>query len=150
MARRPPSEPPIEKEWTPESIRVGLRKIWRRLADVEAFDPQKITRQLDPQVTALETSLREMLADVFGANGRSYRNYQSAAALDTAGINMNGTPLHRVIEGLVFGKERSITVLNGAIKFLEEKMQDDFPGEPLDRVALSARSMAASSGRGGI
>jgi hypothetical protein len=116
------------------------------MTDVEALDPQKVTRQFDPQVTGLETSLRETLADVFGPNSRSYRNYQPAASLDTAGVNMNGTPLQRVIEGLVHGKERSITLLNGAIRFFEEKMQDDFPGEPLDQVALSGRTIAAANG----
>jgi hypothetical protein len=136
-----------EKEWTPESIRGALRKVRRRLADVEAFDPQKVTRQFDPAVTSLEISIRAMLADVFGANGRPYRSYQPAATLDMAGVNMNGTPLHEVIEGLVRGKERSITLLNGAIRFFEEKMQDDFPGEPLDQVALSARTLAAGGGR---
>jgi hypothetical protein len=148
MARKPP-EPPSEREWTPESIRASLRKIRRRLADVEAFDPQKITRQFDPLVTGLETSIRETLAEVFGPNSRSYRNYQLATALDTAGFNSNGTPLHRVIEGLVHGKERSITLLKGAIQFFEEKMEDDFPGEPLDQVALSARTAIMATGGAG-
>jgi hypothetical protein len=147
MARNPkPPEEPEEMLWTPESIRGAIRKLRRRLSDVEAFDPQKVTRQFDPQVTALETSIRETLADVFRPNSRSYRNYQSAASLDTAGINMNGTPLHRVIEGLVRGKERSITLINGAIRFFEEKMEDDFPGEPLDQVALSGGIMMAARG----
>jgi hypothetical protein len=146
MARRPPSEPPGEKEWTPESIRGAVRKIRRRLADVEAFEPQKVTKQFDPEVTALQISIRELLADVFGSNSRSYRSYQSAGELDTAGVNINGTPLHRVIEGLVHGKDRSITLLKSAIRFFDEKMLDDFPGEPLDQVALSAKTTIMSPG----
>jgi hypothetical protein len=148
MARKPPSEPPPEKEWTPESIRGALRKVRRRLTDVEAFDPQKVTRQFDPAVTSLEISIGEMLADVFGANGRSYRSYQPAATLDMAGLNMNGTPLHEVIDGLMRGKEQSITLLNGAIRFFEEKMQDDFPGEPFDQAALSGSTVIASTASG--
>jgi hypothetical protein len=147
MARTPRSpDKPEEKAWTPETIRSAIRKLRRRLEDVEAFDPQIVTRQFDPQVTGLETSLRETLADVFGRNSRSYRNYQLAASLDTAGVNLNGTPLHRVIEGLAHGKERSITLLKGAIRFFEEKMSDDFPGEPLDQVALSARTAIMATG----
>jgi hypothetical protein len=134
MARTPRTQDdPEQKAWTPELLRIDLRKLRRRLAEVERFDPQKITQQFDPLVTALETQLRETLSDVFGRS-RSYRNYQSAASLDTAGINMNGTPLHRVIEGLVHGRARSIELLRGAIRSLEEKMEDDFPGEPLDQV----------------
>jgi hypothetical protein len=94
----------------------------------------------------LETSIKETLADVFGRNGRSYRAYQSAGALDTAGVNMNGTPLREVIAGLIRGRERAISLLQTAIRSFEEKMQDDFPGEPLDQVALSGRTIAAASG----
>jgi hypothetical protein len=149
MARKQPG-PPAEKDWTPESIRVALRKIRRRLTDVEAFDPQTVTRQFDSQVTGLEVSLREMFADVFGHDTPSYRNYQRGAALDTAGFNSNGTPLREVIDGLEAGKIRSITFLKAAIRFFEEKMEDHFPGEPLDQVALSGRSTMMSAGRGGI
>ncbi|SRR6266404_2895168 len=146
MARKPAPEPPAEKVWTPDLIRAGMRKLRRRLNDVEAFDPQTVTRQFDPKVTGLETSIREMLADVFGPNTRSYRNYQLAASLDTAGVNSNGTPLYEVVDGLVHGKARAITLLQGAIRFFEEKMEDDFPGEPLDQAALSATTTAALAG----
>jgi hypothetical protein len=68
-----------------------------------------------------------------------------------AGISINAPPaLHKVIAGLVQGKERSIALLNGAIRFFEEKMQDDFPGEPLEQVALSARTTIANSGMGSL
>ena len=149
MAKGPRTpEQPEERVWTPESIRSSLRKLRRRLAEVEAFDPQKVTRQFDPQVTSLETQLRETLSDVYGRNSQSFRSYQSAASLDTAGINMNGTPLHRVIEGLVHGRARSIEMLRSALLLLEEKMEDDFPGEPLEQVALSARTAITSTGGG--
>jgi hypothetical protein len=36
-----------------------------------SVQPAKVTRQFDAQVTALETSIRETLADVFGPNSRS-------------------------------------------------------------------------------
>ena len=52
----------------------------------------------------------------------------------------------KYIDGLAHGKERSINLLKSAIRFFEEKMEDDFPGEPLDQVALSARTTIASTG----
>jgi hypothetical protein len=150
MAKTPRTpEQPEEKVWTPELIRSSLRKLRRRLAEVEAFDPQKVTRQFDPQVTVLEAQLRETLSDVYGRNSQSFRIYQSAASLDTAGINMNGTPLHRVIDGLVHGRARSIELLRSALRLLEEKMEDDFPGEPLDQVALSASTAITLTGGAG-
>src|SRR5258706_9039710 len=141
MARKPAPEPPA-KAWTPDSIRAAMRKLRRRLTDVEAFNPQQAKWPSDPQVSALEISLRETVADVFGRNSRSYRNYQLAASLDTNGGKMDG----KYIDGLAHGKERSINLLKSAIRFFEEKMEDDFPGEPLDQVALSARTTIASTG----
>jgi hypothetical protein len=146
MARKP--REPVEPEqprWTPTSIRTALRKLRRRLTETEAFDPQAVKDRRDPQVDALETTIRETLADVFGRNSGSYRSYQSAATIDTAGINMNGTPHHEVIAGLVHGRERSIKMLQTAIRSLEEKMQDDFPEEPLDQTELSGSAFALSS-----
>jgi hypothetical protein len=146
MARKPSAEPLEEKTWTPESIRSAVRKIRRRLTDVEAFDPQTVTHRLDPRVNGLETSVRATLGDVFGENSHSYRNYQSAAALDTAGIYQNNPPLPKGIAGLEDGKKRSITLLNGAIRFLEEKLADDFPGEPpVDEVLPQGKATTASA-----
>jgi hypothetical protein len=149
MARDTTHAPP-EKEWTPESIRVALRKLRRRLTEVEAFDPSTVTRSYDPKATSLETRLRDTLSDVFGNNTSLYRNYELAASLHTSARRLNETPLPVVIQGLMHGKERSISRLKSAIQLFEEKMQDDFPGEPLDQVALSARTAIMSTGSAGI
>jgi hypothetical protein len=137
MAQRP-HEPPAEKKWTPDTIQGAVRKLRRRLTDVEAFDPQKVHDRFDPAITSLEISIREMLTDVFGPNSRSYRNYSSAATLDTAGQSLGVIATPRMREGLEQGKERSITLLKGAIRNFEEKMQDDFPGERFDEESLNA------------
>jgi hypothetical protein len=155
MARKPTQEPVAEKEWTPESIRAAVRKVRRTLTDVEAFDPKKVTRQFDPTVSSLQISIRQMVTDVFGHDSRLYRDYQSAAALDMAGINVGGTSLPKVIQGLEQGKERSITLLKSAIKFFERKMEDDFPGEAIEsdpRIARAgiAQAGAAMAGYGGV
>src|SRR5258708_2399674 len=107
MARRPAAEPP-EKDWTPDSIRVAVRKLGRRLADVEAFDPQQVSRRFDPVTTSLEASIGETLVDVFGPHSSSFRNYQLSSSLDTARHNVNGVPHREVFEGLIHGRERAI------------------------------------------
>lgn len=132
MAKNPE---PREQDWTPDSIRLAAKKLRRRLADVEAFDPSKVTARRDPALRSLETAIAETLVDVFGANTGSLRRYQSAANLDTAGINLNGTPFHEVMDGLVHGKARALELLNGAIRMLSEKLEDDFPGEPFETVS---------------
>jgi hypothetical protein len=132
MAKPPPQ--PAERQWTRDDIRIAMRKIERRLSDVDSFDPSKIRTRQDPNIRVLEAAIKETLAEIFGPNSRTFRTYSAAATLDTAGINMNGTPHHEVIAGLVHGKERSITLLKGAIRFFEEKIEDDFPAEHDNRV----------------
>ena len=82
MARNP--QPTPEKEWTPDSLRIAMRKLRRRLVDVQAFDPQTVPRRYDPGVIALETSIRETLTDVYGENSGSFGNYRPAADIDAA------------------------------------------------------------------
>jgi hypothetical protein len=59
---------------------------------------------------------------------------------------MNGTPFDEVMDGLVHGKDRAQELLRGAIRMLTEKMEDDFPGEPIDQVTLAARTAISSIG----
>jgi uncharacterized protein (TIGR02391 family) len=77
------------------------------------------------------------LAEAFGRGTPTYKNYSSAAELDTAGINYAyGTPLHEVIEGLQRGKATAIGLLNQAISSLQEKL--DEIGEPSNDPAAKA------------
>ena len=80
-----------------------------------------------------------VLVDVFGRNSSSYRNYLPATSIDTAGVNMNGTPHHEVVQGLAHGKARSITLLTGAIRFFEEKNAGRLPW----RTVRSSRAVGA-------
>jgi hypothetical protein len=76
----------------------------------------------------LETSIAEALSLTFGHETPTRRLYEPAANLDTAGHNMNGTPRHEVIAGLVRGKQRALVLLNQAIKSLEEQITDQSEG----------------------
>ena len=160
MAKGMEPSRPAEGESTLADIHLAMRRLQRRISDVEKFDPTKVRSQQDPNIRALEAAIKETLSEIFGPNSRTYRSYAAAATLDTAGLNMNGTPLDEVIEGLVRGKERSLTLLNGAIRLFEEKIEDilpaatsadDVPASAESRtdgqVALSATTAIHTSGR---
>src|SRR5947207_2020181 len=117
--------PPEEKHLTTAEMHLAIRRLERRIADLEAFDPTQIGLQQDPKILELEAAIKETLSDVLGHNTRSYRTYMAAAALDTAGLNSNGTPLREVIEGLVRGKERSLSLLRRAVRSFKERIEDD-------------------------
>jgi hypothetical protein len=99
----------------------GVRRLNSRLRDVRAFEPDEIADPQDPKIRALEALIKETLADVFGPNSRTFRSFAPAATL---GLNANGTLLGEVIEGLVRGKDRSITLLEQVVRLLEERIEE--------------------------
>jgi predicted nucleotide-binding protein len=123
MAKQP--SPPAERILTPAQMRLAIARFNRRITDLEAFDPTKVTDRRDPNITALAGSIGEALTETYGENTSAFRRYGAAAALDTAGYNMNGTRHSAVIEGLIRGKQRAIVLLEGAIRAFEEKLSYD-------------------------
>ena len=80
----------------------------------------------------------ESLSEVFGHDTTEYQRYARAADLDTAGMNMNGTPHAEVIEGLIRGKDRAIALLERAIQSFEEKIAEEEHGP--DHLARERRA----------
>jgi uncharacterized protein (TIGR02391 family) len=118
---------------TREHIDRAVARFRRRLEELAPFSPDAIRDRSDPSITTLEVSIEEALADALGRGTPSYKNYAPAAELDTAGFNLNGTPLPEIIEGLRRGKSRSVALLTRAISSLEEKlseMEEPKPDEP--------------------
>jgi hypothetical protein len=139
---------PSNKQPTLSEMHLAIRQLNRRIVDIEAFDPIAVTAQRDPKIVELEAAIKETLSEVFGRNTSSYRTYMAAAVLDTAGLNLNGTPLHEVIEGLAHGKERSLSLLKRAVRSFQEKIEDD-PDYHNAR-AGTAMAGAAMAGYGGV
>jgi predicted nucleotide-binding protein len=131
MARRPP-DLPKDVQLTPQQIRAAISRFERRIKEVEAFEPEKVTDRRDPQIDALEAAIGEALTEAFGEETPMRQRYSAAASLDTAGINMNGTPHHEVIDGLIYGKRRALTLMNQAIRSLEEGLADYVPVEQVE------------------
>jgi predicted nucleotide-binding protein len=131
MARRPP-DLPKDVQLTPQQIRAAISRFERRIKEVEAFEPEKVTDRRDPQIDALEAAIGEALTEAFGEETPIRQRYSAAASLDTAGISMNGTPHHEVIDGLIYGKRRALTLMNQAIRSLEERLADYVPVEQVE------------------
>jgi uncharacterized protein (TIGR02391 family) len=105
-----------------EQMELAIPKIDRRIADLQAFDVNSVNDRSDPRVSALENQLDSLLVSIFGVGTVEYDRYRWAVTrLDTASINMYGTPLHEVRVGLCKGIETAKAQLE-AIKaeFLEE------------------------------
>jgi hypothetical protein len=57
---------------TIEQMKVGITRLNRRIADLEAFDPNSVQQRWAPEVKALQTSIEESLSAVFGHDTVEY------------------------------------------------------------------------------
>jgi predicted nucleotide-binding protein len=130
MAKRPPL--PESPQLSPAQMQAAISRFRRRIAEVEAFDPNVQSRS-DPKIKTLEVAIDEALSEAFGHRTPEYQRYRAAAHLDTAGLNYaRPTPLNEVIQGLINGKERAIALLGQAVRSLEERLADLGEMEPLE------------------
>jgi uncharacterized protein (TIGR02391 family) len=124
MPSRSRPQEPRTANLTPTQMKAAMLPLKRRIAELDVFDPRSVHDQSDPQIATLEAAIDETLTDIFGQDTVEYSRYITARALDTAGFNMNGTPVYETIQGLQHGKERSLALLRQIIKSFEEKLAD--------------------------
>lgn len=125
MARRAVPDKPQAADLTIDGMRLGIERLNRRIADVEAFEPSKITKRFSPDVEALQTAIDETLGRVFGHGTIEYNRYSGAARLDQGPFIMGDDPtVGEVREWLNDGKSSTLTMLRQAVKSLEEDLLD--------------------------
>jgi predicted nucleotide-binding protein len=105
-------------------MRAALAKLRRRVADLEAFDPNRVEKREDPGVETLSKAIDSTLLEVFGADTQEYQRYCGAKIIDTAPFLLNGTPISLVRSGLEQGKTTAIALLDQAIGVFEEAIAE--------------------------
>jgi Predicted nucleotide-binding protein containing TIR-like domain len=105
-------------------MRAALSKLRRRIADLEAFDPNRVEKREDPGVETLSKAIDSTLLEVFGADTPEYQRYCGAKVIDTAPFLLNGTPISLVRSGLEQGKTTAIALLDQAIAAFEEAIAE--------------------------
>jgi predicted nucleotide-binding protein len=106
------------------AMRAAMAKLRRRVADLEAFDPNRIENRQDPSIEALSKAIDGTLLEVFGADTPEYQRYAAAKLLDAAPFLLNGTPISLVRTGLEQGKTTAIALLDQAIAAFEEAIAE--------------------------
>src|SRR5262245_7043135 len=86
MARRaaPPRGAP-KKGLTPGESPTGITRLQKRVEELTAFDPQKMTQNYPPELQALSTAIQTTLARVFGEDTADYRRFLPATDLQWSG-----------------------------------------------------------------
>lgn len=124
MPRRPAPSRPKEADLAPEKKRNGLPRLERRIAELKAFDPLTVNDRKDPRIGALGRAIDETLVAIFGADTVDYDRYRVGTRLDTAGHYVGYEPPRSDIQmGLVRGKDRALSILEGIVKRFHEELE---------------------------
>lgn len=129
MARSTQPPAPKPANLTPEQMRVGITRLQRRIADIEAFDPNSVVAAFSPEVQSLETAIESTLSNVFGNGTIEYNRYRNAAHLDyrTMIIGRGSTPPSEVRGAVAKNLARSLATLKQGVKDLEEEIEHSAP-----------------------
>ena len=123
MARKQTYTPPPSANLSAGQMKSTLLRLKKRLDDLDAFNPTKITRRDDPRIESLENKIDDFLVRTFGEGTAEYKRHSSATRLDTAGMYIGRTvPIHEVIQGLQHGKDRAIEILDGIQRTFQEEI----------------------------
>jgi predicted nucleotide-binding protein len=125
MARRKQPPQPDSKILSGEDLRVGIRKLQRRIDDLNGFDVSAIEERFDSKGTALTNKINSTLADIFGRDTSEYKDH-SVWSLDTLPLVMGGRDYHvsEIRAAYQKGINDAITKLTSVREMLEEKLED--------------------------
>ncbi|WP_164083510.1 TIR domain-containing protein [Stenotrophomonas maltophilia] len=125
---------------TAEQMRSGLKKIERRIADLEAFDVNLVERRWDPAIEALEKRVNSTLQDVLGHDTVEYQEY-SIGTLDTLPLIMGGgpDPLSKVHAGYREGIKRELFKLGALRDIFQERLEDSGEVSVVAKAAVADR-----------
>lgn len=138
MARHPSQTKPQRPIHTAEEKRRDIERLERRIAELEAFDPATVKKRFSsPEVIQRETAIDDTLSAVFGHRTVEYDRYARAAKLDQGPVTMQlgpqfgGRAYHddggEARQYVTEGKARSISLLQQAVRGLEEEIELETP-----------------------
>jgi predicted nucleotide-binding protein len=152
--RRTVPPQPQPANLTIEQMKVGITRLNRRIAELEALDPNSVQQRRAPEVNALQTSIEESLSAVFGHGTVEYNRYRRAAIFDWGPVD--ATPDWIAVRSggmdyedhaqnfrayLAKSKEDAIALLRQAVRGLEEEIGDR--GEAPDAAGAFAAEAVA-------
>jgi predicted nucleotide-binding protein len=137
--RRPTSSTPEPPVLTLDQLHMRIGRLQDCISALDKFDPQKVQKRYDiPQVIELEASIEGALAAAFGHGTAAYNRYTGAASLDNGPhtmrtgnafgrgpqIDYDARDAQEARQYLTEGKQRSISLLEDAIRALEYEIAD--------------------------
>lgn len=125
MVKRTIYTEPRSAKLSLEQMAQGIKRLQRRVDELEQFDPGSITERFNNNAEPLEKAIDETLTNVFGSDTIEYNRYRAAADLDRGpliiGRDFSTSEIQRFY---VDGKERALGLLKQAMKGLQENIDD--------------------------
>jgi predicted nucleotide-binding protein len=113
---------PIEpKEFTVQEVDIGIRKLKRRIDEVQGFSSGEL-RFDDARVRTAENNIRDTVREVFGPNSPEFHDHQYHHIWH-GGYNSNDEE-YECQEKFLAGVTQTTLMLQGLIARLEEKRKD--------------------------
>jgi predicted nucleotide-binding protein len=126
MAKKPPMRPE-SRVLDKNALELAVKKIDRRIADLQVFDIDSINDQFDAKASALLDKINASVAEIFGHGTVEYNKY-SIWSLKAGGISAvsewGGPSIGQIRGEFKQGIDDAITHLNGLKETLEERLQD--------------------------
>jgi predicted nucleotide-binding protein len=109
------------KEFTIEEIDYGIKKLRRRLAEVNGLDPAQIEYS-DHRVNTIESNIVETIREVFGPKSPEFREHEHHEIW--YGPSIMGEDPYTIQQNFAAGIPMTLSMLAGLIKKLEEMKLD--------------------------
>jgi len=153
MARRNTQQAPQGAKFTYDGLVLGLRKLDRRVKELEEFDIQGVTEICDPHADALCKRIDSTLAEILGSGTIEYRNYRIVSFISNLGSFWEGPEPVPVVRGKYEkGIHEALIKLKDMRSYLQEKLEDHdanpaAPAAPQTRGPLDKTKVFVVHGR---
>jgi hypothetical protein len=113
-------------QMTAEQMQRGIARLEERIGQLRAFDVAAMTTEKPPEILALETAIERTIVKIFGETTADAKRYLPASSLQWGpGIATDNYPqFHHYRQGIKQNINRSIAILEQAIKTLQEDIED--------------------------
>jgi hypothetical protein len=124
---------PQHAQLTPETMRLGIRRLGQCIEKVEAFDPVASNSKGDDLIavaSAMTAAVESALGQTFGNGTVEYRRYAGATDFSWPLNYMHPSPAHEMVASLQSCKTSSLALLRQAVSFLEGELELAPPATP--------------------
>ena len=126
MARKSQPPEPKSADLSPEAMTAGVKKLERRLGELEAFDLESLNPD-DPEIGKLENRIELTMVEVFGKGTIDYVQFRffglySSSEIDLSGFGFEVRDIPRGIEAYQEGFTTAKAQLERARDYLKEKL----------------------------